>query len=89
MNTFRLTISSPDGNVFDEEIAMVSMRGSEGDFAIMAGHIPFITSVQPCECKIEMSDGEEKTGEVDGGILSVSAESVTLLSGSFKWKGCQ
>lgn len=86
MNTFKLVISSPDGNVFDDEIAKVSMRGSEGDFAILAGHIPFITSVKPGECRVEMPDGEERIGSLDGGLLTVSSEAVTLLSGSFRWK---
>lgn len=85
MNTFRLVISSPDGNIFDEEIVKVSMRGSEGDFAILAGHIPFITSVKPGECRIEMPDGTEKSGTSDGGLLTVTNDSVTLLSGSFRW----
>ena len=86
MNTFKLIISSPDGNIFEDEIVKVSMRGSEGDFAILAGHIPFITSVKAGECRVEMSDGEEKTGESDGGILSVASDAVTFLSGSFRWK---
>ena len=86
MNTFRLIVASPDGNVFDGEAACVSMRGAEGDFAVMAGHIPFITSVKPGECKVELPDGEEKIGTLDSGLLTVANEAVTLLSGSFKWK---
>lgn len=85
MNTFKFVISSPDGNVFEAEIVKASMRGSEGDFAIMAGHIPFITTVKPGECRIEMPNGEKKNGTLDGGLLTVSKESVTLLSGSFEW----
>ena len=85
MNTFRLIIASPDGHLFDGEAVKVSMRGTEGDFAIMAGHIPFITSVKSGECKIELSDGAEKIGYSDGGLLTVSKEAVTLLSGSFRW----
>ncbi len=85
MNTFRLIIASPDGNLFDDEIIKVSMRGAEGDFAIMAGHIPFITSVKSCECRLELADGTEKIGYTDGGLLTVSTDDVTLLSGSFHW----
>ena len=52
MNTFKLTIASPDGNKFSDEAQMLTVRGIEGDLAIMAGHIPFITALQPCDCKI-------------------------------------
>ena len=45
MKTFHLTISSPDGNVFDGEIYKLDLRGVEGELAIMAGHVPFVTSI--------------------------------------------
>ncbi|MBS7359170.1 MAG: F0F1 ATP synthase subunit epsilon [Oscillospiraceae bacterium] len=85
MSTFNLTVSTPTGNVFSSDVACVSMRGTEGDFAIMAGHIPFTTSVKPGECKITMEDGTEKKAALEGGLLCVSPENVTLLSGSFNW----
>lgn len=86
MNTFPLNITSPDGRMFSGTVQMVTARGVEGDLAVLAGHIPFVTTLQPCECKIVLEDGREKTGTTDGGILTVSPEQVTLLSGSFKWK---
>lgn len=51
----------------------------------MAGHIPFITGVKPCECRIYLEDDTVKTGQTDGGLLTVSDTAVTLLSGSFRW----
>ena len=85
MKTFNLTISSPDGDVFKGEVSMISMRGTEGDFAIMADHIPFVTAIKPGNCKIVLADGSEKNGRTDGGLLTVSKTGVTLLSGSFEW----
>ena len=85
MNTYNLVISSPDGTIFEGEAVFLSLRGANGDLAVMAGHIPFVTSVQPCECKVEFPDGTEKTAHTDGGLLTVDAQRVTLLSGSFKW----
>ena len=86
MNTFKLTIASPDGNRFSDEAQMLTVRGIEGDLAIMAGHIPCITALQPCDCKVVLPDGTEKIGAVDGGLLTVSEKGATLLSGSFQWK---
>ena len=85
MNTYNLTISSPDGTVFQGEAEFLSLRGANGDLAVMAGHVPFVTSVQKCGCKVILSDGIEKTGHTDGGLLTVGSDKVTLLSGSFKW----
>lgn len=85
MRTFPLTVSSPDGNVFSGDVASVVLRGAAGDLMVMAGHVPFITSVKPCDVRVTLSDGEEKTGYTSGGILSVSADGTTLLSGVFRW----
>lgn len=86
MKSYKLVISSPDGDLFRGDATMLSVRGVEGDLAVMAGHIPFITAVKECDCKIELENGEIKTGHTDGGILNVSTDAVTLLSGSFEWK---
>ena len=85
MNTFTLIISSPDGNSFEGDVVSLSIRGSEGELAILAGHIPFVTSVVECDCKIELPDGTERTGHTQGGVLTVSKDSVILLSGSFNF----
>ncbi len=59
MNTFPLTVASPDGNLFHGEAVQLTLRGSEGDLAVLAGHIPFITAVKPGACRILLPDGTE------------------------------
>ncbi|MGN0180520.1 MAG: FoF1 ATP synthase subunit delta/epsilon [Monoglobaceae bacterium] len=85
MNTFHLVISSPDGNLFDRDVQATHLRGADGDLAVLAGHVPFITSVKPCKCVVVLSDGTQKEGVTDGGVLTVSADITTLISGSFHW----
>lgn len=86
MKTFPLKISSPEGDVFSGEVAKISLRGTEGELAVMAGHIPFVTSIKAGVCRIELEDGEERSAVSDGGLLTVSNEKVVLLSGSFVWE---
>ena len=85
MKAFALKISTPEGDVFSGEVLFVSVRGAEGDLAVMAGHIPFVSPIKPCDCKITLEDGTEKLGHTDGGILTVSAEKTVILTGSFAW----
>ena len=85
MNLLHLIIATPDGNIFDGNAVSISVRGSEGELAIMANHIPFVTSVKPCKCRITFEDGTIKEGETDGGLLTVSEERTTLLSSSFRF----
>ena len=86
MKTFKFVISTPDGNFYEGDIVNVSLRGAEGDLAVMAGHTPFVTSVKPCKAHIELEDGEVKYFSLDRGLLSVGTENVTLMSGSAKWE---
>ena len=86
MKYFLLKISSPEGDLFSGEAVKLSVRGTEGDLAVMAGHIPFVSYVKPCDCKNELEDGSERIGAIQGGILTVSQEKVILLSGDLVWK---
>lgn len=85
MNTFPLVISTPDGHVFSGDAMALMVRGTEGELAILASHAPFVTTVVPCDCKVELPDDTGRVGHMGGGLLTVSPEGVTLLSGSFRW----
>ena len=85
MSTYSLTISSPDGNLYKAPASSLILRGAEGELAILAGHVPFTTSVVPCTVRITTEGGEEKIGKTEGGILTVSPDGVVLLSGSFQF----
>ena len=84
MKKFKLTVSTPDGNLFEDDIVSISLRGASGELAVMAGHIPFVTAVKPCRCKVLLGDDSEMIFSTDGGILSVSSEGVRLMSGRCK-----
>jgi len=85
MKGYRLKISTPDGSVFDGEAVKLDVRGIEGELAVMAGHVPFMTAVKPGSCRLLLSDGSERIGELDGGLLSVGSSEVTLLAAKFRW----
>lgn len=86
MNTFKLIISSPDGNKFEGEAVKLDVRGVEGELAVMAGHIPFVTSLVNCPCTVLLDNDTELKGYTEGGLLTVGSDSVTLLSSSFKFE---
>ena len=86
MNTFHLTVSSPDGNKFVGDVIKLDVRGTEGELAVMAGHIPFVTSLVEAPITIILPDDTEKTAYAKGGLLTVGSTSVTLISGSFEFK---
>lgn len=85
MEKFRLIIASPDGNKFDGEAVKLDLRSTEGELAIMARHIPFVTNVVKCKCAVWLDENTKKTATTNGGLLTVSSDVTTLLSGSFKF----
>ena len=85
MNTYNLVVSTPDGSAFNGEALALFVRGTEGELAVLAGHIPFITAVKSGECKIILPDDSEKKAEIGGGILTVESNKTTLLCSDFKF----
>ena len=86
MSTYPLIISSPDGDLFRGDAEMLILRGTEGDLAIMAGHIPFVTAVVRGNCVVVTGDGERKEGIIEEGILTVSEQNVTVLTSAVTWE---
>ena len=85
MNTFRLKVSSPDGNIFDGDAVKFDVRGVEGDLAVMAGHVPFVTSVVKAPCTVWLDEDTKRTAMSEGGLLTVDKDVVTYISGTFKF----
>ena len=83
MKQFKLIVSTPQGNMLEKEITMLSLRGVEGSLAVMANHIPFITTTKEGEIKIIDTDGNEILANASSGMLTVTKESTTLLCGTF------
>ncbi len=80
MKTFLLNISSPDGKLFSGEAASIIVCGVEGEFAVLADHVPFITNVRPGKCIVELPDGTVKEGTTEGGMITVDHNEVTYLT---------
>ncbi len=83
MKKFKLIISTPSGNVYENEVFELSVRGIEGSLSVLANHIPFITSLVPGQIKIKEEEAE-LIFELTDGILTVTKEKTTILCGSAK-----
>jgi len=85
VKTFPLIISSPDGDLFRGEAEMLILRGTEGDLAVMAGHVPFVTAVVKSSCVVITDTEERKEGVIEEGLLTVDAEKTTVLTSALTW----
>lgn len=78
-NKFRLKIVSPSRIVFDDDVEMVVMRSTEGDFAVLKGHENLTTILANGVLKI-VNDGETTELSLLRGFVEVDKECVTILS---------
>ena len=84
MNTFRLKVSTPEGLKYDDEAERIVVRGALGDLAVLAGHVPMMTTVREGTCRVVTADGATRAGKTHGGILAVGKDSVVALLGDWE-----
>jgi F-type H+-transporting ATPase subunit epsilon len=70
---------SPEKLVFSGEVDQVDVPGAEGDFGVLAGHAPFVTTLRPGILTVHGAGGAQKI-VVLGGFAEVSGEGLTVLA---------
>jgi F-type H+-transporting ATPase subunit epsilon len=73
------SLVSPERELFAGEVDQVDAPGSEGDFGVLAGHAPFMTTLKEGRVKA-YDEGEVKVFDVRGGFADVTAEGLTILA---------
>jgi len=70
---------SPEKKVFSKDADMVIISGTEGDFGVLPGHSPIISTIRPGSLEIHESSDIEKMF-VAGGIVEVLDDKVSILA---------
>jgi F-type H+-transporting ATPase subunit epsilon len=55
---FPAEVLTPEGEVFSEEIEMLSTRTTDGSIGILANHQPVLASLEPTELRLYRSDSQ-------------------------------
>ena len=73
------SLVSPQRELFSGAVDQVDAPGSEGDFGVLAGHAPFMTTLK--EGRVKAYDGDATmVFDVKGGFADVTAEGLTILA---------
>ena len=75
---FRLVM--PEREVLATEADMVVVPGSEGDFGVLHGHAPLISTVRPGVLEVIQNNKVDKRFIVVGGFAEVTPERCTVLA---------
>ncbi len=79
MATLHFELVSPEKLVFSGEVEQVDVPGAEGDFGVLAGHAPMVTTLRPGVLTVKAAGSEQKI-VVLGGFAEVSAKGLTVLA---------
>jgi F-type H+-transporting ATPase subunit epsilon len=75
---------SPERLLSSGKVAMVVVPGAEGDFGVLPGHAPVMSTIRPGAIAIYEADSNTLTRRifVDGGFAEVTPEGLTILAES-------
>lgn len=77
----KLEVVTPHGSVLSDAVEEVSAQGSEGDFGVFPGHVPFITTLKVGMLSYR-NGNETKYIFVNSGYAEVSPDKVIVLADS-------
>ena len=81
MATTKLEIVSPDGIVYEADIAMLIARAIDGAIGIMPHHAPLATVLVPHPMGVKLEgDRKEQLIAVAGGFMEVTPDKITVLA---------
>lgn len=76
---FPAEVLTPDGEVFNEEVEMVSTRTTIGSIGILANHEPVLAMLEPTELRLYRTESEIVRFAQAEGYMQVAGNRVMVL----------
>ena len=81
-DNIKLEVVTPEKAVVSEEAQIIMAPGSEGEFGVLDGHTPFLTTLKTGMIRYKDSSGAERAVFVSGGFAEALPNKVTVLAES-------
>ena len=79
MAKLNFSLVAPERELFSAEVDQVDAPGAEGDFGVLPGHAPFMTTLR--EGRVTVKDGATtKLFDIQGGFADVGPDGLTILA---------
>jgi len=78
----KLEVVTPEKYVVDEEVEIAVAPGTLGEFGVLIGHTPFLTTLKTGTVHYTDANGKEKFVFVSGGFAEALPDKVTVLAES-------
>jgi F-type H+-transporting ATPase subunit epsilon len=76
---FKVEVLTPEGEVFNDEVEMVSTRTTVGSIGVLANHQPLLGLLDPTELRLYRSESDVERFAQGEGYLQVGREGVLVL----------
>ena len=76
---FRVEVLTPEGQVFDGEVEMLSTRTAVGSIGVLANHTPLLALLEPTELRLFKSDSDVVAFAQGEGYLQVQDSRALVL----------
>jgi len=76
---FKVEVLTPEGEVFSDEVEMVSTRTTVGSIGVLAHHEPLLGMLEPTELRLYKSESDIERYAQGEGYIQVSEEGVLVL----------
>lgn len=83
--SFHLEIRTPEKLIYEGDVVSVNAPGVEGNFQILAGHIPFLTALAVGEIRVNETSDTPRSMATSGGVFEVLRTGVTALVETAEW----
>lgn len=75
----KLSIITPEKILFSGEATQVMIPGTLGDFGVLPGHSPFISTIRPGVITVDSASGQMRIA-ITGGIAEANPEACNILA---------
>ncbi len=82
--SFHIEIRTPEQLIYEGDVTSIRAPGVEGNFEILAGHLPFLTALDIGEIRIRESETPQLMA-ISGGVFEVLRTGVTALVETAEW----
>jgi F-type H+-transporting ATPase subunit epsilon len=76
---FKVEVLTPEGEVFNDEVEMLSTRTAVGSIGILANHQPLLAMLDPTELRLYKSESDVVSFAQGEGYLQVTGEVALVL----------
>ena len=74
-----LEIVTPETTAYSQDVDLVTLPGSEGEFGVYPNHVPLLTILRPGELRV-VKDGRTSSLAVGEGFIEVTPERISVLT---------